>query len=183
MVTIWSNLFIYLYPEGRLRVSQSLSLDSEESESDSALEKSLLESQRFLESISLIFLVFLSSWHDPDFLVILKSILFWFLGALISFLRLLLYLLYCFTASSLLPIGIPSPYLMVFWLVCFPKQSSELYDIYFCSGIPALLQITPWSWVLWCLGALLWVPLLEHRTPVLAFFFLGILTDPFLSDI
>ena len=150
-VTTWYNLFISLSTEGRLYVSQSLLLDSEELESDLSLEELLIESQQLLEAFSLIFFIFMSSWHEPDFLEMLKSIFFCFLRVFSSFFHLLSDFWYCFTASALLPTGPHSPSLMVFWLVCLPKQSSTLCEIYFCWVIPAFLKSMQWRWLPWCL--------------------------------
>ena len=51
------------------------------------------------------------------------------LESLQIFLSFFLDFLYCFTDTALLPIGPPSPSLMLLWLVNFPKQSSALCDI------------------------------------------------------
>ena len=61
LVTMWSNLFIYLRPAGCVCSSQSLFLDSEESYSDSSLEEFLISLRRFLVAFTLIFLIFLIS--------------------------------------------------------------------------------------------------------------------------
>ena len=71
LVPTWSSLFISLRPEGRLYISQLLYLANEESEPESSLEESLLESQFFSEALERIVLIFLSSRHKPDFLAMI----------------------------------------------------------------------------------------------------------------
>ena len=77
-VSTWSNMVISLRIAGYLYVSQLLYLASDESESWSSLEESLV----FLEDFALVFLI---ARREPDFLVMLYSILFWFLRSFISF--------------------------------------------------------------------------------------------------
>ena len=113
-----TSISMYIY------ISQSLSLDIEELESDLSLEDSILKSQRFLENA----LIFLISWRKPDFLEMLKSILFCFLGDLSSLLHLFSDFMYCFIVSDLFPIDPLSPSLMV-RLVRVKVHSSELCDI------------------------------------------------------
>ena len=116
LVTTWSSLFISLRPEGRLYVSQLLSLAINESESKSSLEELLLESQIFCDLFHRYSRYYFS-----------------------SFFHLFSYFLYCFTLSALLPTYYPIPSLM-FWLVLWPVQSLSLCNIYFRSGIPAFLR-------------------------------------------
>ena len=52
------------------------------------------------------------------------------------------YSLYCFTALSLISMGPPSPSLIYFWSERLPKHSSELCNIYFCTGSTALFKST-----------------------------------------
>ena len=59
-----------------------------------------------------------------------------------------------------------------------PKKSSALWNIYFHSCITAFLQSKKWRLVMWCLGD--FYPCLWRRTPVLAFFLRGTLTDSLL---
>ena len=55
----------------RIYVSQLTSLASAESESKSSLEELLIESQPFFEDFAQILLIFLTSWHKPELLVML----------------------------------------------------------------------------------------------------------------
>ena len=71
LFTMPSNLFISLRTAVRICLSQSILLDSKELESESSLEESLPSLRCILEALDLIFLVFLISRREPDFLEML----------------------------------------------------------------------------------------------------------------
>ena len=91
--------------------------------------------------------------------------------------------LYCFTVSYLLPRYPPNPYFMDCWLERFPKEFSEIFNVYFRSGIPVFLQSTQYLFAPLCLFVLFPFCFQLGITPVLALFLHRTIIGSLLSEL